>query len=109
MRKSRRMIEKHSYNYPTFWQRLILVSGILLSGETLACIIPSQIAHAEINCIAGNGGPGGVANGGQNGAIGGVGGDCVIGGNKVFAPGGFNQNNGTQGTSQANGGGNVVP
>ncbi len=109
MRNNRRMRENQCYNYATFWQRLIVVSAIFLSGETLACIIPSQIAHAEINCVAGNGGPGGVANGGQNGAVGGVGGDCVIGGNKVLAPGGFNQNNGNQGVSQANGGGNVVP
>lgn len=66
-----------------------------------------QIAHAEINCVAGPGGNGGTAYGGQGGAVGGVGGDCVIGGNKVFAPGGVNQNNGSQGFSQANGGGNV--
>ena len=101
--------EKKCHGYPTFWQRLMLVSAILFAGEILVGIVPSQTAHAEINCVAGPGGPGGIAYGGQNGAIGGVGGDCVIGGNKVFAPGGFNQNNGTQGTSQSNGGGNVVP
>ena len=107
MRKRRTITEKQCHGYPTCWQRLLLVSAILLSGETLVGIIPSQIAHAEINCVAGNGGPGGTAYSGQGGAVGGVGGDCVIGGNKVFAPGGVNQNNGTQGFSQANGGGNV--
>ena len=109
MKKRRMRVKKQGHGYPTFWQRLILMSSILLPGEILVGIVPSQIAHAEINCVAGPGGPGGIAYGGQNGAIGGVGGDCVIGGNKVFAPGGFNQNNGTQGTSQATGGGNVVP
>jgi hypothetical protein len=46
---------------------------------------------------------------GKMAQLGGVGGDCVIGGNKAFAPGGFNQNNGNQGANQGNGGGNVVP
>jgi hypothetical protein len=84
------------------------VSAILLSGEILAGIVPSQTVHAAaINCVAGNGGNGGIAYGGQNGAAGNVGGDCVISGNKVFAPGGFNQNSGIQGFSQANGTGNA--
>ncbi len=107
MRKRRTLTEKQCHGYPTLWQRLILVSAILLSGEILEAIVPSQIVHAtEFNCIAGNGGNGGISYGGQSGAIGNVGGDCVIGGKKVFAPGGFNQNNGTQGFNQANGGGN---
>src|SRR5436309_846863 len=76
-----------------FWQRLILVGAVLLSGEGLAFIIPSQAVLANINCVAGNGGPGGVAIGGQNGALGGLGGDCIIGGHKTFAPGGLIQNN----------------
>ncbi len=101
-------IKKQCHGYLTFWLRLILMSSILLSGEILVGINPMQIAHAEINCVAGPGGPGGIAYGGQGGAAGGVGGDCVIGGNKAFSPGGVNQNNGTQGTSQTNGGGNVL-
>jgi hypothetical protein len=96
--------ERQSHGYPTFWQRLILVGVVLLSGEFLARLIPIQATYANINCVAGNGGPGGTAIGGQNGAIGGIGGDCVIGGNKAFSPGGFNQNSGTQGNNQANGG-----
>jgi hypothetical protein len=84
------------------------MSLILLSGQILMSINSCQIAHAQIFCIAGPGGPGGIGYGGQGNALGGVGGDCVIGGNKVFAPGGINQNNGTQGFNQGNGGGNVL-
>ncbi len=68
--------------------------------------MPSQTVHA-INCRAGHGGFGGIANGEQGGPRG-VGGDCIIGGNKAFVPGGFNQNNRNQGASQTDGGGNVL-
>ena len=107
MRKRRTTLEKQSYGYLTFWQRLMLVSAILLSGEILASTVPSQTVHA-INCVAGHGGRGGIAYDGQNGASGTFAGDCVIGGNKDFPIGGFNQNNGVQRGSQVNGGGNVL-
>jgi hypothetical protein len=102
------LTEKQCHGYPTFWQRLIVVSAILLSGEFLAAIAPSQTIHAYVNCVAGHGGRGGLAYGGQSGAAGGVGEDCVIGGRKAFAPGGFNQNNGNQEANQADGGGNIL-
>jgi hypothetical protein len=105
LRKRQTIVEKQCHNL-TFWQRLILVSAILLSGEIAASIMPSQTVHA-INCRAGYGGSGGVSYGEQGGARG-VGGDCVIGGNKSFVPGGFNQNNGNQGHNQINGGGNML-
>jgi hypothetical protein len=109
LRKRRTLTEKQCHGYPTFWQRLIVVSAILLSGEFLAAIVPSQTVHAEFNCVAGSGAPGGTSYGGQSGATGGVGGDCVLGGGyKSFAPGGFNQNNGNQGVSQENGGANIA-
>ncbi len=107
MRKRRTIVERQSCGYLTLWQQLILVSAILLSGEILGGIVPSRTVHA-INCAAGPGGRGGIANEGQATALGNVGGDCVIGGNKAFAPGGFNQNNGLQRASQADGGGNVL-
>jgi hypothetical protein len=100
------LAERQKHSYFTFWQRLILVSAILLSGEIAASIMPSQTVHA-MNCRAGQGGSGGVSNGEQGGARG-VGGDCVLGGNKSFVPGGFNQNNGNQEANQINGGGNVL-
>ncbi len=100
------LTKRQKYNSFTFWQRLILVSAILLSGEIGICIIPSQTVHAT-GCLAGRGGPGGVATGGQHTPIH-AGGDCVISGNKSYDPGGVNQNNGNQGVSQANGGGNVL-
>jgi hypothetical protein len=84
--KGQTIVEKQNYGYFTFWQRLILVSTILLSGEILAAMVPSQTVHAS-NCRAGYGGPGGLANSGQGGALGEVGGDCVIGGP---VPGGLN-------------------
>ena len=100
------LTERQRHSYSTFWQRLILVSAILLSGEIGICIIPSQTVHA-INCRAGLGGSGGVTNGGQHTPLG-VGGDCVIDGSKSYDPGGVNQNNGNQGHNQVNGGGNVL-
>ena len=106
MGKRRTIVEKQSYGYLTFWQRLLLVGTILLSGEIVAGIIPSQSVHA-INCRAGNGNPGGVANGGQ-GSIEAPGGDCIIGGKKEFIGGGFDQNNGVQRGSQTDGGGNLL-
>ncbi len=100
------LTERQKHSYSTFWQRLILVSAILLSGEMVASIMPSQTAHA-INCRAGQGGSGGIDNNEQGGPRG-TGGDCVLGGNKSFVPGGFNQNNGNQEANQINGGGNVL-
>jgi hypothetical protein len=102
LRKRRTIGEKQSYGYLTLWQRLLLVSTLLLSGEISVGIVPSQTAHA-INCVAGHGGHGGMANGGQLGAAGDFGGDCVIGGEKSRVIGGLNQNNGDQGDSQTNG------
>jgi hypothetical protein len=108
LRKGRTIVEKQSYGYLTFWRQLILVSTILLSGEILAAMLPSQTVHAYVNCLSGPGGHGGLGYGGQDGAMGQVGGDCVIGGRKAFVPGGFNQNNGIQRASQADGGGNIL-
>jgi hypothetical protein len=84
--KGRMTVEKQSYGYLTFWQQLILVSTILLSGEILAAMLPSQTVHAT-NCHAGYGGAGGLTNSGQSGATGDAGGDCIIGGS---VPGGLN-------------------
>ena len=106
MRKRRTIVERQRHGHLTFWQRLILVNAMLLSGAIVADMIPSQTVHA-INCVAGHGGHGGIANDGQNGASGTFPGDCVIGGNKDLSIGGFNQNNGVQRASQVNGGDNV--
>ena len=103
MRKRQTVLGRQNHNYLTFWQRLILISAVLLSGETLAIINSSQAVHAQIVCHAGNGGNGGNAVGGVAGADGGIGGDCVIGGHKTFSPGGPLQNNGNNGNNQANG------
>jgi hypothetical protein len=86
------------------WKRLILVTALLLSGESLVAIGSSHPAHANgviyIVCRAGDGGHGGVASHINDGARGGNGGDCVIHGAK----------GGTGGTSSGHGanGGNVL-
>src|SRR5690349_4154037 len=99
--KRQSMTDRQSRISLTFWQRLILVGAILLSGEALAFIIPSQAARANINCVAGNGGNGGNAVGGQEGAIGTESGNCNIGGHKTFSSGGAIQNNGNSGNNQS--------
>ena len=77
------------------WKRLILVTAILLSGETLAIITSNQAAYANNGCNGGNGGPGGTANNGSSGADGGNGGDCIYG--FKAGSGGESQGNGANG------------
>jgi hypothetical protein len=64
------------------WKRLILIAGMLLPGEALAALVPSQTAYAQMSpfmCGAGHGGDGGLANHGSSGANGASGGGCVNG------------------------------
>src|SRR3989442_14093421 len=70
----------------SLWKRLILIAGMLLPGVSLAMLAPSQAAYAEAGwpqtifiCRAGDGGNGGVADHGSNGAAGAPGGDCTYG------------------------------
>jgi hypothetical protein len=81
------------------WKRLLLVTAILLSGESLVAVASSQAAHASsvtyIICKAGDGGDGGLSIHTIDGGRGGTGGDCLIGGAK----------GGTGGTSSGRGDG----
>lgn len=67
------------------WKRLILIASIL-PGVSFATLIPSHTAYANSGwpqsvfiCRAGDGGSGGVAINGSNGAAGAPGGDCTNG------------------------------
>lgn len=93
---------RQKHGHLTFWQRSILITAILCSGDALATLSPCQAAYANINCNAGNGGNGGTAIN-SNGALGGIGGDCIIGGQKIFSAGGPIQNNGSTRDNQSNG------
>jgi hypothetical protein len=76
------------------WKRLLLVTALLLSGETLVATASSQAAHANdvthahangvtyIMCRAGDGGHGGTSMFTTDGGRGGTGGDCLINGAK---------------------------
>ncbi|HEY4036352.1 MAG TPA: hypothetical protein VGL94_20535 [Ktedonobacteraceae bacterium] len=86
MRKQQAMTESHKHAELSIWKRLILIVGMLLSGGSLAALVPSQTAYADAGwpqsvfiCRAGDGGNGGAANNESNGAAGGTGGDCVNG------------------------------
>jgi hypothetical protein len=82
------------------WKRLLLVTALLLSGETLVTTASSQAAHANsvththangvtyIMCRAGDGGHGGVATFTTDGGRGGNGGDCLINGGAKGGTGG---------------------
>lgn len=101
MKQKYAISKRQSRHCLTHWQRLLLISTIFCSGNTLATLISSQVAYATINCNAGNGGNGGNAIN-SNGADGGIGGDCVFGGQKIFTAGGPIENNGTTRDNQSN-------
>jgi hypothetical protein len=68
------------------WKRLILIAVMLLPGGSLTMLAPSQTAYADSGgpqnvfiCRAGDGGNGGTAINGSNGAAGAPGGDCTNG------------------------------
>src|SRR5436853_6294343 len=84
--KRQAMTDSQKRVHLSLWKRLILIAGILLPGVSLAMLAPSQAAYAEagwpqafIICRAAEGGHGGIAINGSNGANGAPGGDCAIG------------------------------
>jgi hypothetical protein len=95
------------------WKRLTLVTTLLLSAGAIApvtCFAHHGSYHhhhhnryiANAQCVAGDGGDGGIAIGASTGGSGGPGGDCVIGGAKAGS-------GGIQGAgSSGAGGGNII-
>ena len=85
------------------WRRLMLITALLLPGESLVAVVSGQAVHASdvtyIVCHAGNGGQGGVSTHSTDGGRGGNGGDCLI----------YSAKGGGGGTSTGHGGngGNV--
>ena len=82
MRKQQVMAAVSKHVRLPLWKRLMLITALLLSGESLAAVVSSQAAHAStityIVCNAGDGGPGGVSSHSTDGGRGGNGGDCLI-------------------------------
>lgn len=99
MRKRQKIAERQSHVCLPFWQRLILVSALIVSTYTSSIVIQIQYVYS---CHAGNGGNGGTSIGGANGSDGGIGGDCINSGYKSVTSGGTIQNNGGSSNNQAN-------
>jgi hypothetical protein len=88
------------------WKRCVLVSVLLLSAGALApvtCFAYHSSYSSPSKCIAGRGGPGGIAKYRSSGTNGGPGGDCV------FAHGAKTGTGGIQGDySRGANGGNII-
>jgi hypothetical protein len=104
MLKQKETARIQKYNQLSLCKRMTLVTAMLLSGGSLATLVPSQAAYAHSNkpnthhytgghkghstptaspkllivCQSGNGGQGGSATKKSSGASGGPGGNCMI-------------------------------
>ena len=83
----------------------MLIVSMLLPRGSLATLVPSQAAYAQMSpflCQASNGGNGGLANHGSSGANGSSGGGCVNG------PRGGDATSGGQNNSPGEPGGSLL-
>lgn len=101
MLKQQQTMGNQAYHRFHLWKQMALITAMLISGGSLATLVPSQAAYAHskpnthhtshkgrsthtksikmlIVCQAGNGGQGGSATNKSSGATGGAGGSCNI-------------------------------